>query len=559
MPEDQNTNNTDPNKKNLQEKDLQNYLMKINQEFKEKEVMTRAKSKKYPYINLSKFAINPDVMNIMSRSQAEEMRAMPFLQVGKKIKIAVTDPENKKVIDGVQKLKEKDYEITVHMASEESVKEAQKLYYTSHYIEKIDKKILIEDKDIKSYEEEVKDLGKLQEKIEKSSAEESLFLIEASAIRSNASDIHFQIQEKEGRVRFRIDGILTDVLQLSNNSYEKIIKQIKYLSHLKLNITNIPQDGKYAFKVNDRRIDVRVSTLPIENGETIVMRILDPHKGFLTFEELGFKDQALKWVETSIKMPNGLILVTGPTGSGKTTTLYSMLNALNTSDKKIITLEDPIEYHLKGITQSEVNSENNYTFQTGLRAILRQDPDVVMIGEIRDLETAETATQGALTGHIVLSTLHTNSACESIPRLLNIGLPPFLIAPALNIIIAQRLVRKLCTCTENRELSEIEIREIKNTIEPMKKKGIEMPDTPKELPSPIGCEKCSKTGYLGQISIVEVLDVDNDIKELIFKRTLSTEILKKAQEKGMLTMKEDGMLKVLQGITSLSEVWRMAR
>lgn len=541
-----------------QKPDVQTYLEDINLQFKEKEVIEKAKSRGIPYISLSDLAINPDVMQYMTREEAEKLRAMPLLQVGKKLKVAFVDPETNDAKAKIEALKQKGFEVESFMASSEGIKEAQQLYYSSQYVEPEEKAIKIEEEKVEAFEVEVANLADLQKQIEAAASERALSMIQAGAIKVNASDIHIHPMEKEGRVRFRIDGMMTDIFNITKKTYEKLVTQIKYQSHLKLNIKDKPQDGKYSFIVNKRKVDVRVSTLPVEMGETVVMRLLDPKKGFLSFEEIGFTGRALEWVKNAIKKPNGLILVTGPTGSGKTTTLYSMLNTLNTPEKKIITLEDPIEYHLAGIAQSEIDEDAGYDFITGFRAVLRQDPDVVMIGEIRDKETAEIAAQAALTGHIVLSTLHTNSAVESIPRLNNIGLPPFMVGPSLNLIIAQRLVRRLCKCAKPTAISEAEKKEITSVLTQLKaRKLITTDKIPDQLLSPIGCDECSKTGYRGQMSIVEVINVDKQLKGMILNQASTQQILEFIHSQGFISMREDGVIKVLQGLTSLSEVWRV--
>ena len=329
---------------------------------------------------------------------------------------------------------------------------------------------------------------------------------------------------------------------------------------MRLNVTNVPQDGRYFFQVNDRKIDVRVSSIPTEYGESFVCRLLDSKKKNLSFEDLGFEGRNLDILHKALDIPNGMIMVTGPTGSGKTTTLYSMLTAFNEPDSKIITLEDPIEYHLSGITQSQINEKRGYSFGSGLRAILRQDPDIVMIGEIRDLDTAETAAQAALTGHILLSTLHTNSAIETVPRLLNIGLKPFMIAPALSIVTAQRLVRKVCTfCQEQKSVSESERKTLQEAIDQIHQAQPTLALTiPATLPHAPGCDKCSKTGYLGQLSIAEMFINNDELKEAILAEKSTTELFNIVRAGGMLTLGEDGVLKVLRGLTTLSEIERVA-
>lgn len=327
---------------------------------------------------------------------------------------------------------------------------------------------------------------------------------------------------------------------------------------MKLNINNEPQDGRFYFTVNEQKIDVRVSLIPTEFGETVVMRLLDARKGFLSLKELGFTEFNYHIIERLCQLSIGLVLVTGPTGSGKTTTLYGMLDRLNKQEVKIITLEDPIEYHLHGISQSQINEKRGYSFASGLKAVLRQDPNIVMIGEIRDLDTAVTTCQAALTGHLVLSTLHTNSAAESVPRMLNIGVPEFMLAPTLRAVIAQRLVRVLCSCKTERDFEEKEKTYLEGKLKKLKEKNpslaLEMPD---KLYTTKGCEKCSNDGYHGQTQIAEVLVIDDEIHDMILNKKSGHEILANALAKGMLTMEDDGVIKILRGITTLEEVFRV--
>jgi len=330
---------------------------------------------------------------------------------------------------------------------------------------------------------------------------------------------------------------------------------------MKLNINNIPQDGRYSFVLNGRKIDVRVSALPTEYGETFVCRLLDSKKKTLEFEDMGFVGRYLEMIKKTCGITNGMILVTGPTGSGKTTALYALLSKLSSPENKVITLEDPIEYHLEGISQSQVNEKREYTFAQGLRAILRQDPDIVMLGEIRDLETAETAAQAALTGHVLLSTLHTNNAIETIPRLINMGLPEFMIGPSIHTIIAQRLARKLCTdCRVEKEIPEAEKAEILKIATEIQKFQPELQiQIPEKLFYPVGCEKCSNTGYKGRISIIEMFVLEDEMKNSILAKEPSSKLRELARKQGMITMEEDGLLKVLQGTTTLEEIHRVTR
>jgi len=323
-----------------------------------------------------------------------------------------------------------------------------------------------------------------------------------------------------------------------------------------MNVRNTPQDGEYEFIVNERKISVRVSTLPSKYGESVVLRVLDAEHAIVDLEALGFREEAKKLIVEKSQKDRGLILVTGPTGSGKTSTLYSILHSINSPEKKIITLEDPIEFELKNIIQSQINELEDFTFASGLRSILRQDPDVIMVGEIRDLEPAEIALQASLTGHLVLSTLHSNDCVATIPRLLNMGVKDYILAAGLELVIAQRLVRKICNaCKIPVELNDAVQKEIGVVMESLKQKGKELPGN--QIYTAPGCDQCAMTGYQGRIAIAEVLPVSEKIRKSILSGASSSEMLKVAEEEGFLLIKEDGVLKALEGKTTLEEVWKV--
>lgn len=535
------------------------HLQQINREFKEKEAARKARESGLSYINISVTPINPDLLRLIPPEIAKSALILPFFRLGKKLRLAVADPENaatKKVIDD---FKNAGYAVNINMATDDGLLEAMRLYQSEQYKVKQEIDTSISEDKIKAFEQEIKNLKDLAEKIKTINSEEANYLLNAGAYKTGASDIHYEPREKEVRVRFRIDGMLHDIFKIEKSIFVNIANQIKYQCKMKLNIVNEPQDGRYSFVVNERKIDVRVSALPTEYGETFVSRLLDSSRHVTDFEDAGFSGSALAHVQNTMKIKNGMILITGPTGSGKTTTLYTFLEKFNKPEVKIITLEDPIEYHMEGISQSPVNEKRGYDFANGLRSILRQDPDIVMLGEIRDLETAETATQAALTGHILLSTLHTNSAIEAIPRLVNIGLPPFMVAPALDTVIAQRLARKFCPkCTSLKTIAKSKLDELVRVLEIIKKVQPSLKvEIPEKLPLSDGCEICSGTGYKGRIALVEVLDVDNEIKGLILEKSSSIKIMEAARRKGMMTMYEDGILKVIKGETSLTEVRRV--
>ncbi len=380
------------------------------------------------------------------------------------------------------------------------------------------------------------------------------------AVAGNASDIHIEPIKEKARVRFRLDGILHSSIFLPLRILPSIVARVKILSNLKIDETRVPQDGRFSAQIKDRAVDFRVSTFPTILGEKVAIRILDPIKRKIDFKALGITGSNLKRLEEAIKSPYGMVLVSGPTGSGKTTTLYAILGILNKEAVNIMTLEDPIEYLIEGINQSQIKPEINYGFAQGLRHMVRQDPDILMVGEIRDEETASLAIHAALTGHLLLSTLHTTNVLGVIPRLIDMGIKPFLIPPTLNIALAQRLVRKLCPyCKKKVEAKE----EVKNLISkevknlPLKIRKSIRPSEMFYVYEPVGCKKCNKVGYSGRIGVFEVLKMTDSLVKLILKEPSEEKIREEARKQEMVTMQQDGILKVLKGITSIEEVLRV--
>ncbi|MBI4975044.1 type II/IV secretion system protein [Candidatus Peregrinibacteria bacterium] len=534
-------------------------LVKINREFQEKSTLKRAKEISMPYIDIAKTPLNPDFLRLISFEDAKKSRVIPFLKISKKVHVAVDDSENPETKAVIEKLKADGFEVSVSLASSTGIDEAINFFDTTEKYKKIQIVESVEEKSIKTYEKEISALSDLPAKLEQVPAEEAINLLNIGAMKTNASDVHYEPFENQTDVRFRIDGVLHKVFSIKSDVYEKLAEQIKYQGGMRLNVKTVPQDGRYTFVFNNRKIAVRTSTIPTPYGESFVCRYLPSDQKSLTFEELGFQGEALKKLMDASKISQGMVLVTGPTGSGKSTTLYSIINLMNNGKNKIITLEDPVEYYIIGATQSQIDERHGYTFASGLRSILRHDPDIVMIGEIRDLETAETSSQAALTGHVLLSTLHTNSAIETIPRLINIGLPPFMIAPALNTIIAQRLVRKVCTkCSTFEAITESEKTEFTNTMQIIKDSGVNVSFlVPEKMPKVHGCEACSSTGYNGRIVIAEAITINNEIKDLILNKASLEALVSAARKEGMITMYEDGLMKVAQGLTTLEEVHRV--
>jgi len=406
----------------------------------------------------------------------------------------------------------------------------------------------------------VKNVSDFKERIgeflEKSVTELSEVIL-GGAMNLEASDIHIEPREEESKIRVRIDGLLQDVTVFGREIYERILSRIKLLSGMKLNISDRPQDGRFSVLIGGLPIEIRASTLPAEYGESIVLRILNP-KSLIEMESLGLREDLLELFKKEIKKPNGMIIVTGPTGCGKTTTLYAILKKIQNPEIKIITIEDPIEYHLKGISQTQVDPKAGYDFANGLKSIMRQDPDVILVGEIRDLETSEITLQAALTGHLVFTTLHTNDAAGTVARLTSLGAKPSNIGPAINMVIAQRLVRMVCKkCTEFKKISPEGLKKLKKEMG--SSKGVKITKLTPELKTPKikGCQNCNFTGYRGRIGIFEAFLVDDEMEKFILTSPSIAALREKIIKKGMITMKKDGLIKVLEGITTIEEVERV--
>ncbi|MDO8470958.1 MAG: GspE/PulE family protein [bacterium] len=387
----------------------------------------------------------------------------------------------------------------------------------------------------------------------------SLVALLGGAIAFESSDVHMESEENGAKIRFRIDGLLEDVAHITPEHYRVLLSRIKLLSGLKLNVADRPQDGRFSLAKDGQEIEVRTSSLPSEHGESLVLRILDP-KNFVALEDFGLRDDMLSLFTEEISKPNGMIVVTGPTGAGKTTTLYAFLQKIQKPELKIVTIEDPIEYHIEGVSQTQANPAKGYDFASGLRAIVRQDPDVILVGEIRDGETADIALQASLTGHLVLSTLHTNEAAGTPGRLVSLGAKPVNIAPALNLAIAQRLLRKVCDkCSEKKpadqktlELLEKELENLPASLKPKLSKATQIPHAKK-------CPSCNSTGYKGRIGVFEAIALDDELRELILSSPSLPQFKSLAVKKGMIPLRQDGLLKVLEGLTTMEEVERVTK
>jgi type IV pilus assembly protein PilB len=542
--------------------DLQKKLDKLRREAEERDAQKRSRQLGFPYIDLRRIPVSSEAIGLIPEEKARQIKAVAIQKKLNVIIVVFYNPKTKEAEELINELKSQNFEIKIFIASESGIKEAWDAYkFVPPPKEEITGEIKITKSTSEKLTSEINNLASLQNKFkainfDAISTTDLFQLILTGALINHSSDIHFEAQKNAARLRFRIDGVLYDVFQdIPLKNYEGLVSRIKLLSGLKINVHEEAQDKRFTINLGDEEIEVRVSIIPSEFGETIVMRILDPKALIVGLEELGLRSDDFKIFEKAIKRPNGLILNTGPTGSGKTTTLYAILRALNTPKIKIITIEDPIEYRIEGIEQTQVNPDAGYTFASGLRAIVRQDPDIVLVGEIRDQETAEIALQAALTGHLVLSTLHTNDAIGAIPRLVDLGVKPQTIAPALSLAIAQRLVRKLCdNCKKEVEINEELKSKIEKFIENLPKRVNKEEYKNFKIYESVGCEKCNNIGYKGRIAIFEFFEGGTDVEQLILKEISWSTLKELAYKKQMTTMQEDGVLKVLSGITTFEEI-----
>jgi len=512
------------------------------------------------YINLFGFPISPEALSLIEEKDARKSGLVCFYYDGKKIKLGAIDPDREDVQKIFSELTKKYFSKgELFLISENSYEYALKLYKAIPKARVIKRNVEITEKDLNKFSENFSSFKDLQKEVDQAQITDIVAMIMAAAVKSGSSDIHVEAEEDAIKIRFRIDGVLHDSASVNKDLWKKIISRLKVLAKVKININDKPQDGRISIITSKERIDIRVSFLPTNFGESVVMRLLRSSSVGLAFEDLGIRDHSFKQLKRETERPNGMIITTGPTGSGKTTTLYAVLKKLNNQETKIITIEDPIEYQLEGINQSQTSER--YTFAHGLRSIVRQDPDVIMVGEIRDLETAEIAIQAALTGHLVLSTIHTNDAAGTIPRFLSMGAKAFLLAPALNAMIGQRLVRKVCEhCKKEIKLDDEKLEKVKNILEDLpeeEKKEIDFKNL--KFYKGDGCKACQGIGYKGRIGIYEIMVMDKDIEKLILSGKVSEYDMREiAKEKGMVSMLQDGIIKALEGITSVDEVFRVA-
>ncbi|MDP2705199.1 MAG: GspE/PulE family protein [Patescibacteria group bacterium] len=534
----------------------------------EEENLTLILSSKYnlPYLDLASGTVNRDALRVLPEDKAREAKIAIFNIVDKKIHIGVQSPNNQKSQDAIKELEEKGFVPVLYMVSSQGLERVWEKYKDLSYsFETRGGALDISNEEITNVVQTVKHLEDVRKLIEDVLAAKkgyrisrTLEIILAGSLATKASDVHIEPEEKYVRIRYRLDGVLVDVINFDHETFALLLSRIKLISGLKLNIKGIAQDGRFTIKMEDSDIEIRTSVLPGAYSDSVVMRILNPKAISVPLEELGIHPRLLKILEHEIAKPNGMLLTTGPTGSGKTTTLYAFLKKVHTPEIKIITIENPIEYHLPGIVQTQTDSKKGYTFLEGLRSALRQDPDVIMVGEIRDQETAEIAINASLTGHLVFSTLHTNNAAGSFPRLIDLGVNPKILTSAINVSMAQRLLRTLCNdCKKIVPLQGEEKELIDSIVETITDKTY-LKDVQREsVWEHQGCEKCNFTGYKGRIGIFEAIKTDEAIERVVKENPSEREVEKAALAQNILNMKQDGAIKVLEGKTSLLELQRV--
>lgn len=524
-----------------------------------------------PYVNLSKAHIDPDILALLPQDVAERYMAVPLGTMQHRLVVAMLDADNVQAVDFLSNKIGKP--LKVYAASEEGVRRILMQYKTSLDQDVVRGLGVSSEGDQKENEKTEQQDSQIKTIVQDSPISKALSAILEFAANSRASDIHIEPLEKDLKIRARIDGVLREIMRLPKATEAPLVSRIKILSSLKIDEHRIPQDGQFTIKVGGRDIDLRIAISPVVWGEQVVIRLLDKTGTSLRLEDMGYTGRALRTIREAVKNPNGMILTSGPTGSGKSTSMYALIQEIKSEEINIVTLEDPVEYKMSGINQIQVNADVGLTFASGLRSVLRQDPDVVMVGEIRDKETATLAVQAALTGHLVFSTLHTNSAAGILPRLLDMGIEPFLIASTVRCVIGQRLVRRLSDEKEQYQTEGPETEAIHSTM------GKLLPGNEADMTKvaedlgyktlPLGNQNAytlfkgkdspdARGGFKGRMGLYEVFNVSDDIQNLVIKRATSNEIQKAAQAQGMITMREDGYLKALAGFTSLAEVDRVA-
>jgi type IV pilus assembly protein PilB len=536
---------------------LSEKISALHRQAEEARTKNSAKKLNLPYLDFLDISLNPEGLTVVPEPMAAESNLVVIDVRGKELDIVFCDPSDETTQKTLEDLKKNGFEYHLFLVSQSTVKQLLKKYRQLFLAkEKAEGEMAVSKRLLSRFQTEIKGIDILRRKINAMPAAQTSNLLElmiGGALNLDASDVHIEPKENNVLLKYRLDGLLYEITSLTHKSYNLILSRIKILSGMKLNIRDTGQDGRFSIKLEKTTIEVRSSVVPGNYGESIVMRLLDPESIRMDLEDMGFREDELALIEQEIRRPNGLIITTGPTGSGKTTTLYAFVRKVAKPEVKIITLEDPIEYHLPGITQTQVEPEAGYDFASGLRSILRQDPDILLVGEIRDADTAKTAVNCSLTGHLVFSTLHTNDAAGAVPRFIDLGADARALSSSLNLMMAQRLVRRLCKCKKPYAPPPEILNKIQTAL-----KNIKHPEIEKAtFYQAVGCKECNGLGYKGRIGVLELIPVDIEMEKLIANSPSHAEVFELAKKKGMITMYQDGLLKVLSGITTLEEVERV--
>ena len=546
------------------EKKAEVKIKELHREEEENRAKSLASKLGFSYINLRTSPIDDKALTFITEEQSRKAQLAIVQKRQKELYAATIDPKSKETKSFIDNLENQGFNAKIFIVSQSGLERAWRRYEDLKLKRtKISEEVEVDAEELKQIQTEITSVKDLEEKINQPgvTATQLLNIIMASALKLFSSDVHLEVEREETtRLRFRIDGILQNIGDIPLSSYQLFLSRIKILSGLKLNVQNAPQDGRFTLELEEAEIEIRTSVIPAEYGENIVLRILDPRTIRLELKNLGIQDYDLKIIKSQLKKTTGMIITTGPTGSGKTTLLYAFLKAVNRPEIKIITLENPIEYHLEGIEQTQVDPDKGYDFATGLRSIVRQDPDMILVGEIRDPETASTAINAALTGHLVFSTIHTNDAAGAIPRIVDMKVNKNLIPPALNLVIAQRLVRKVCPkCSKEIKPDKKTLDKIKNGLKnlPSRAEKPKLENIKIKQASEKGCEYCNFTGYKDRIGVFELFVIDDIMEKTILKTPSIAEIRETATKAGMVTMRQDGLLKIVQKITTIDEIERV--
>jgi len=539
--------------------DLTERLNVLRSEQEERLAQHRADQLEKGYVNLTAYPINSENLALITKGEAAAAQTVVFYKQGRDVRLGAINPASARVKEIAERLNKKLGEMPeVYVISQRSLKSALARYASPRVADTPQDEMVIEERP----NQQTAALGDLGERIKNLPPTEILTAMVRGGAQAGASDIHVEPMETEARLRYRIDGVLQNVATFKKQGWQLILSRVKVLAKLKLNVKDVPQDGSFVLRLENETYDMRVSILPGGFGETIVIRLLARSTRAMKMTELGMKKRDYLVMEEELKKANGMILVTGPTGSGKTTTLASFIEEVNKPELKIITLEDPIEYRIRGVAQTQVDVDAGYTFAAGLRSILRQDPDVIMVGEMRDKETVATATQAALTGHLVFSTLHTNNAAGAVPRLVNLGAKPFVLAPALNVVVAQRLVRVVCRACAEKYKPDAALRErIAEVMQGVRRDVFDAAILRKpslEFYKAKGCAECNRTGYKGRQGVFEIFKVQNEIEQLVEEGADERRIRKAALAQGMTLIAQDAFMKVIEGVTTVEEVERIS-